>query len=237
MTAAGSPAPGSDQSPSILPPGPGKSTAVTVRAADREGSTGADLQLRGPKLRGKSGVFGYECLRYTRTAQASNPASRRSSRGNPRREGNRARPESDRASGHVPPDLPLAQDGRRGDQAQEAEPDLLPDLGRGSRSRARRRGQGPEERLRLVLSVLPRPGADAHARDDADGDAPRGGGRRRGSQLGRTADARALGSEALERGHPVQPHRHAVPPGRGLLGGRTDALRPQGRQEPPALPS
>ena len=123
------------------------------------------------------------------------------------------------AARHLPHDVPLAAPGRQGDPAQAAEQDLLPDQRGRARGRAGGGGDGPAPRPRLVLRLLPRPRPHAPARHDADGDAhERGGGEGR-PELRRPADAVALGPRAAERGHQVLPHRHAVPPGRGLRGG------------------
>ena len=100
--------------------------------------------------------------------------------------------------------------------------------GAGPRGRVRGGGRAPQGRLRLVLPLLPRPRAVPRPRHDAARDAA-GRGRRQGrSELGRTADAVALGPPRAQHSLAGQPYRHAVPSGGRLRRGRHD-LRPRDR--------
>ncbi len=124
----------------------------------------------------------------------------------------------------LPHHAPLASSRRQGDPAQEPESHLLPDQRRRPRSRPHRGRHAAARGLRLVLSVLSRSRAVPRAGDDPARDAA-GRGRRRGrSELGRPADAVALGPPGAQHSVAGQPDRDAGAAGRRLRRGR-DAVR------------
>ena len=102
-------------------------------------------------------------------------------------------------------------DRRQGDPAQAAEPDLLPDLRRGTRGRPGRGGPAAEAGRGLVLLLLPGPGALPGSRNELRRHAPPGGGRSRGPAVRGPADAVSLGVEGAEHRLHLEPHRHAIP--------------------------
>ena len=121
----------------------------------------------------------------------------------------------------VPHHVPVPEDRRQGDPAQEPEPDLLPDQRRRPRSDSDRGRPLPAARLRLVLPILPGPRPVPRARRDALRDVPPGRGRRRRPGVRRPADAVPLGTPPPQHRVPEQPDRIAVPPRRRVRRGRT----------------
>jgi hypothetical protein len=109
----------------------------------------------------------------------------------------------------------LAGHRRPRDRAPEAEPGVLPDLGRRPRGAAARARPAAATGVRLVLPVLPRPGPAARPRREPLRHPPPG--RRLLSRpgVGRSPDAVALGRRRTPRRHPVEPDGQPVHPAVG----------------------
>ena len=125
------------------------------------------------------------------------------------------------ADRRLPPGLRLPGHRRPRDQPAEAEPGVLPDLGRRPRGAAARPGPPPAPRLRLVLPLLPGPGARARPRRHAR---PRSCSRRSARPTTRRRGGRQMpchwGHAGAQHRHPVEPDRQPVPPGGRLRRGR-----------------
>ena len=139
----------------------------------------------------------------------------------------RRRPSETRPS-PTSPRVRLTGTRRPRDHAAEADPGVLPDLGRRPRGAAARPRPRAATRLRLVLPLLPRPGADARPRHHPRDDPAAGGGQRRRPVVRRAPDAGALGLRRPERRHAVEPDGEPVPARGGVRGGGPLPLAPPG---------